>query len=87
MGILVEDQTLVRMFVSDFLDETGFKVFEAVTVLQAHPNVQAVVTDTGMPQLDEWPCTGPRGSGAVARNRRFCHIGAGTPGPDDLSGS
>ena len=49
MRVLVKDQTLVCMFVSDFLDEAGFKVFEAVTVLQARPNVQAVVTDTGMP--------------------------------------
>jgi DNA-binding response OmpR family regulator len=50
--LVVEDETLVRMFMADFLDEAGFKVFEAVnadealTVLQARPDVQAVVTDT-----------------------------------------
>jgi CheY-like chemotaxis protein len=53
--LVVEDQTLVRMFMADFLDEAGFKVFEAVnadealTVLQARPDVQAVVTDIEMP--------------------------------------
>jgi DNA-binding response OmpR family regulator len=29
--LVVEDQTLVRMFMTDFLDEAGFKVFEAVS--------------------------------------------------------
>jgi DNA-binding NtrC family response regulator len=49
--LVVEDETLVRMFASDFLDEAGFKVFEAVNgdeaiaVLQARPDVQVVVTD------------------------------------------
>ena len=53
--LVVEDATLVRMFMADFLDEAGFKVFEAVnadealTVLQARPDVQAVVTDIEMP--------------------------------------
>jgi CheY-like chemotaxis protein len=53
--LVVEDLTLVRMFMADFLDEAGFKVFEAVsadealTVLQARPDVQAVVTDIEMP--------------------------------------
>ena len=53
--LVVEDQTLVRMFMTDFLDEAGFKVFEAVsadealTVLEARPDVQAVVTDIEMP--------------------------------------
>jgi DNA-binding response OmpR family regulator len=28
--LVVEDQTLVRMFMADFLDKAGFKVFEAV---------------------------------------------------------
>ena len=45
----------MRMFASDFLDEAGFKVFEAVNadealaVLQARPDVQAIVTDIEMP--------------------------------------
>jgi two-component system, response regulator PdtaR len=53
--LVVEDQTLVRMFMADFLDEAGFKVFEAVnadealTVLQARSDVQAVGTDIEMP--------------------------------------
>jgi DNA-binding response OmpR family regulator len=29
--LAVEDQTLVRMFMTDFLGEAGFKVFEAVS--------------------------------------------------------
>jgi two-component system, response regulator PdtaR len=53
--LVVEDETLVRMFMADFLDEAGFKVFEAVnadealTVLKARPDVQVVVTDIEMP--------------------------------------
>ncbi len=53
--LVVEDETLVRMFMADFLDEAGFKVFEAVhadealTVLQARPDIQAVITDIEMP--------------------------------------
>ena len=53
--LVVEDETLVRMFASDFLDEAGFKVFEAVNaeeavaVLQARPDVQVVVTDAELP--------------------------------------
>ena len=53
--LVVEDETLVRMFASDVLDEAGFKVFEAVNadealaVLQARPDVQAIVTDIEMP--------------------------------------
>lgn len=53
--LVVEDETLVRMFMADFLDEAGFKVFEAVnadealTVLQARPDVQVVITDIEMP--------------------------------------
>jgi two-component system, response regulator PdtaR len=90
--LVVEDQTLVRMFMADFLDEAGFKVFEAVnadealTVLQARPDVQAVVTDIEMPAgsmnglelarvvQDRWP-----GIGVVISSGREW------PGPDDLS--
>jgi len=89
--LVVEDQTLVRMFMADFLDEAGFKVFEAVnadealTVLQARPDVQAVVTDIEMPGSmngielvqvirERWP-----GIGVVITSGRE------RPGPDDLS--
>ena len=50
-----EDEPLERMFLPDFLDEAGFKVFEAVSadealaLLQARPDIQAVVTDIEMP--------------------------------------
>jgi two-component system, response regulator PdtaR len=53
--LVVEDEPLVRMFAADFLDEAGFKVFEAVnaeeavTLLQARPDIQAVVTDIELP--------------------------------------
>jgi CheY-like chemotaxis protein len=89
--LVVEDQTLVRMFMTDFLDEAGFKVFEAVnadealTVLEARPDVQAVVTDIEMPGSmnglvlakviqERWP-----GVGVVISS------GRSRPGPDDLS--
>ena len=90
--LVVEDETLVRMFIADFLDEDGFKVFEAVnadealTVLQARPDIQAVVTDIEMPAgsmnglklaqtiQERWP-----GIGVIITSGRE------RPGPDDLS--
>ena len=90
--LVVEDETLVRMFMADFLDEAGFKVFEAVdadealTVLQARPDIQAVVTDIEMPAgsmnglklartiQERWP-----GIGVIISSGRE------RPGPDDLS--
>jgi two-component system, response regulator PdtaR len=90
--LVVEDATPVRMFMADFLDEAGFKVFEAVnadealTVLKARPDVQAVVTDIEMPAgsmdglnlartiQERWP-----GIGIVVTSGRE------RPGPDDLS--
>ena len=88
--LVVEDQTLVRMFMTDFLDEAGFKVFEAVsadealTVLEARPDVQAVVTDIEMP--------GSMNGIALAHVIRDRWAGIGVivtsgrqrPGPDDL---
>jgi len=90
--LVVEDETLVRMFMADFLDEAGFKVFEAVnadealTVLQARPDVQVVITDIEMPagSMDglklartiqgRW-----RGIGIIISSGRE------RPDPDDLS--
>jgi len=90
--LVVEDETLVRMFMADFLDEAGFKVFEAVnadealSVLQARPDVQVVITDIEMPTgsmnglklaqtiQERWP-----GIGVVISSGRE------RPGPDDLS--
>jgi two-component system, response regulator PdtaR len=89
--LVVEDETLVRMFMADFLDEAGFKVFEAVnadealTVLQARPDVQVVVTDIEMP--------GSMNGLALARTVQehwpviavIVPSGRERPGPDDLS--
>jgi two-component system, response regulator PdtaR len=89
--LVVEDEPLVRIFMADFLEEAGFKVFEAVnadeaiTVLQARPDVQTVITDIEMPGsmngLDlaktihlRWP-----------RIRIVVTSGRARPGPDDLS--
>ncbi|KLK93613.1 hypothetical protein AA309_08120 [Microvirga vignae] len=89
--LVVEDETLVRMFLTDFLDEAGFKVFEAVSadeamaLLQARPDIQAVITDIEMPGSmnglelakliqERWP-----GVGVVLSSGRE------RPGPDDLS--
>jgi two-component system, response regulator PdtaR len=77
--LVVEDQTLVRMFMADFLDEAGFKVFEAVnadealTVLQARSDVQAVVTDIEMP-------AGSMNGLKLARNRGCRDLRPGAPG-------
>jgi CheY-like chemotaxis protein len=53
--LAVEDEPIVRMSMSDFLDDAGYKVFEAVNadeaiaLLQARSDVQVVVTDIEMP--------------------------------------
>ena len=54
--LLAEDETLVRMVAAEMLREEGsFKVIEAadadqaLTVLEATTNVQALVTDVEMP--------------------------------------
>ncbi len=79
------------ILVADFLDEAGFKVFEAVNadeaiaMLQAWPDVQAVVTDIEMPGSmnglglarvvrERWP-----GVGVVVTS------GRSQPGPDNVT--
>jgi CheY-like chemotaxis protein len=53
--LLVEDEALVRMVCADILMDRGFRVIEAVnadealTLLEARPDVQAIVTDVEMP--------------------------------------
>src|SRR3712207_4440101 len=53
--IFAEAEALVRMFACDFLDDAGFKVFEAsgadeaLLLLQARPDVRVLVTDVEMP--------------------------------------
>jgi CheY-like chemotaxis protein len=53
--LAVEDEPIVRMSMADFLDDAGFKVFEAVNadeaiaLLQSRSDVQVVVTDIEMP--------------------------------------
>jgi CheY-like chemotaxis protein len=88
--LAVEDEPIVRMNMADFLDDAGFKVFEAVNadeaiaLLQARTDVQAIVTDIEMPgsmnglELARvvqvrWP-----GVGIVVTSGRV------RPGPDDL---
>ncbi|MBM1172489.1 response regulator [Microvirga arabica] len=90
--LVVEDETLVRMFMTDFLDEAGFKVFEAahadeaLAVLQARPDIQAVVTDIEMPAgsmngLELTRVVQERWSGVGV----VVTSGRARPNPDDLS--
>jgi DNA-binding NtrC family response regulator len=52
--VLAEDEPLVRWFAADFLDEAGFKVFEAchadeaLILLQSRPDIQVLMTDVEM---------------------------------------
>lgn len=52
--VLAEDESLVRWFAADFLDEAGFKVFEAccaeeaMTLIRSRPDVQVLVTGVEM---------------------------------------
>ena len=52
--LLVEDEVLVRMLAADVLSEAGFTVLEstnaeeALTLLEARPDVQVLLTDVNM---------------------------------------
>jgi two-component system, response regulator PdtaR len=53
--LVVEDETLLRVYASDFLEDAGFKVFEAmsadeaVEILQVRLDVRVVMTDVALP--------------------------------------
>lgn len=53
--LLAEDEPLVRMFNADVLDEAEYQVIEAtngeeaLTLFEARPDIQVVVTDVEMP--------------------------------------
>jgi CheY-like chemotaxis protein len=53
--LLVEDEPLIRLFISDLLEETGFKVVEAanateaLVLLEAGLPVNVLLTDVDMP--------------------------------------
>lgn len=53
--LVVDDEALVRIFAVDFLEEAGFKVFEApdadeaLEILGARPDIHLVMTDVQMP--------------------------------------
>ncbi|MFN7026941.1 MAG: response regulator [Pseudorhizobium sp.] len=52
--LIVEDEPLIRMMLADTLNDEGFGVIEAATVLEAlaclgHQGVDAVITDIDMP--------------------------------------
>ena len=56
--LLAEDEALVRMLAADVLTDAGSRVLEvanakeALAILQAHEDVQALVADVEMPGLD-----------------------------------
>lgn len=53
--LVVDDEVLVRMVVAESLTDAGFKVLEAGTareglaLLEAHPEISALLTDVGLP--------------------------------------
>lgn len=53
--LLVEDEPLIRLFISDLLEDAGFKVVEAansaeaLTILEAGMPVDVLLTDVDMP--------------------------------------
>jgi CheY-like chemotaxis protein len=72
--LVVDDEPLIRFNLVDFFEEQGFEVFEAedadqaITVLEANPSIQIVLTDVQMPGSmngvklahhirDRWPPT------------------------------
>jgi two-component system, response regulator PdtaR len=56
--LLAEDETLVRMFAADALQDAGYHVvesrdgLEALAILQLRPEIRALITDLVMPNLD-----------------------------------
>ncbi len=62
--LLVEDEPLLRFFVSDLLDDAGFEVIEtgaadeALTWLEVRDDVRVIVTDMQMPSAAELPAGG-----------------------------
>jgi CheY-like chemotaxis protein len=56
--LIVEDDTLIRMAVSDYLRETGYRVLEAAsaeeakTLIQAPEPIELVLSDVNLPKLD-----------------------------------
>jgi len=56
--LVAEDEPLVRMIATDLLEDAGFKVIEAVnaieavTLLEARPDVRVLFTDIEMPVPD-----------------------------------
>lgn len=53
--LVVEDEALLRMGISDFLDDQGFRVLEAsdaheaIAMLSKHPEITVLFTDVDMP--------------------------------------
>lgn len=53
--LVVEDETLIRMAIADFLEGQGFHVLEAanateaIAILSSHPEVHVMFTDIDMP--------------------------------------
>jgi len=53
--LVVEDEPLVRMATSLYLEDSGFEVFEAadadeaIALLERHPSIRLVFTDIDMP--------------------------------------
>ena len=56
--LVVEDETLVRLHANDILTEAGYRVLEAhdgqeaLTVLEVHGLIDAILTDVTMPNVD-----------------------------------
>lgn len=53
-ALIVEDQPFIGMVASDILRESGFDTFhaydatDAASVLEAHPEIEVMVTDSGL---------------------------------------
>jgi CheY-like chemotaxis protein len=56
--LVAEDETLVRLLANDILTEAGYRVLEArdgqeaLTILEVHGDIRALLTDVSMPHVD-----------------------------------
>ena len=74
--LLVEDEPLIRLSLSELLEESGFKVIEAangqeaVAILEAGRNVNVLLTDVDMP-LAATAFSWPEQSASAGQISRF----------------
>ena len=78
--LVVEDETLIRLWAADLLEENGFSVLEAkdadaaLKLLEARPDVKLSIYRCSDAGLSQWNGAGSRGSCALAAYSPGNHV-------------